>query len=162
VRHDLERGLHPLVSLLPRYLFASALATQFLALVTGLAALTDIANGLLGASVLVGLVALTVLFVDYTTAPVGSLTHRLRGQASAWTSLLVVGFTLAWHVRSDTSTGAVFAIELASFVGGAVGYWAALRHAPVPSQADDDDISDGWLFHTARASSRQESGERVA
>src|SRR5262245_12739167 len=98
VRRDLERGLNPLVSLLPRYLFATALGTQFGALAIHLPALADIARGVLGAAVLVGLVALTVLLVDYTTAPTGSVTHRLRGQASAWTSVLTVGFTLAWYV----------------------------------------------------------------
>lgn len=148
MRWDLERGLHPLVSLLPRYLFATALGTQFVALVARLPALGDVARTMLGASVLVGLVALTVLFVDYTTAPVGSVAHRLRGLASAWTSVLVVGFTLAWYVYPDSSGWSVFAIELLSFAGGAVGYWEAVRQAPgvLEDEADDVDDVDGWPF----------------
>jgi hypothetical protein len=157
VRRDLERGLNPLVSLLPRYLFASALLAQIAALVLGLPALRDIARGVLGAAVIVGLVALTVLLVDYTTAPVGSVTHRLRGLASAWTSVLVVGFTLAWYVHADATPLAVFGIELLAFAGGAFGYWEAMRQVPDALHPDTDadplgfdpDAVDGWPFSTA-------------
>jgi hypothetical protein len=148
MRRDLERSLNPVVSLLPRYLFAAALATQLLAIAVRLPALSDIARVLLGAAVLVGLVALTVLLVDYTTAPVGSVTRRLRGLASAWTSVLVVGFTLAWYVHAQVGAGAIFAIELASFAGGAFGYREALRHAPVSLHGEMDEI-DGWPFQPA-------------
>jgi len=157
VRRDLEKGLHPLVSLLPRYLFAAALGTQFVALVIRLPALADVARTMLGTSVLVGLVALTVLFVDYTTAPVGSVAHRLRGLASAWTSVLVVGFTLAWYVYSDASGWSVFAIEALAFAGGAVGYWEALRQAPGALEGESDEVDDvdGWPFRGAVTQERQ-------
>jgi len=151
MRRDLERSLNPLVTLLPRYLFASALATQLLALVLDVPALHDIARGILGAAVLVGLVVLTVLFVDYTTAPVGSVTHRLRGLASASTSVLVVGFTLAWYVRADVPAGALFAIELIAFAGGAVGYWEVLRQAPASLDEDGEEmLDDAWPFPATR------------
>jgi hypothetical protein len=139
-----------LVSVLPRYFFAAALATQLVALAVPLLASADIAHAMLGAAVLVGLVALTVLLVDYTTAPAGSVTQRLRGMASAWTSVLVVGFTLAWYVFPDATPGSVFAIEMVSFAGGALGYWQALRHGPAALNDDPDEMSEGWPFPAVR------------
>jgi hypothetical protein len=129
---------------LPRYLFATALAAQLFALAVRLPALTDIAHALLGMAVLVGLIALTALLIDYTTAPVGSVAHRLRGRASAHSSVLVVGYTLAWYVHADATAWAVFAIEVLSFAGGAAAYWDAWRQAPSPEDADE--TVDGWPF----------------
>jgi hypothetical protein len=131
VRRDLERGLNPLVALAPRYLFASALLTQFVALIGRLPALADIARGVLATALVVGLVTLTVLLVDYTITPVGSRAHRLRGLASAWTSAMVVGFTLAWCLDAQGVTGGpVFLIELVAFGGGILCARDALRLMP--------------------------------
>jgi hypothetical protein len=137
VRWDLERGLNPLVALLPRYLFGSALVAQLVALVGGLPALGDIARGVLGLALLVGLVALTALLVDYTITPVGSRAQRLRGLASGWTSAMVVGFTFAWYLDAEgASAGAVFLVELVSFVGGILGARDALRVMPADPYGD--------------------------
>ncbi len=160
MRRDLERGLNPLTSVLPRYLFAAALVVQLVALVVGLPALRDAARGVLAVALVVGLVALTVLLVDYTIAPAGSVTHRLRGLASAWTSALVVGFTLAWYLDAEGArSGAVFAVELVSFAGAILCTRDSLRlFAPgaegelsgVPTVLDAPDSPDGWPFRPAR------------
>ncbi len=139
MRRELERGMNPLVWLLPRYLFAAALGSQAVALVIPLAALGAISRGLLGTAVVVGLVALTVLLVDYTSAPVGSVAARLRGLAAAWTSVLVFGFTLAWYVWPDVTQLAVFGVELVSFAGGAFGAWEAQRLLPAEREEEDDE-----------------------
>ncbi|HEY7222328.1 MAG TPA: hypothetical protein VH561_01735 [Micromonosporaceae bacterium] len=156
MRRDLQRGLNPWVSLLPRYLFASALLSQLVALVVRLPALRDIARGVLGTAVVVGLVTLTALLVDYTTAPVGSVAYRLRGLASAWTSVLVVGFTLAWYVYGEAAPGSVFGIELVAFAGGAFGYWDAVRMVPEPDDEEAEEMvlaeagdTEGWPFRSA-------------
>jgi hypothetical protein len=144
--------LNPLVALLPRYLFAAALTAQFVALVVPLAALADVARGLLGTAVLVGLIALAVLVVDHTTAPVGSVMRRLRGLACAWTSAMTVGFTLAWHVFAQAAPASVFALELVAFAGGLYGYREALRVEPVLAQ-DGDEGEEGplaWPVRPAR------------
>jgi hypothetical protein len=159
VRRDLERGLNPLTSLLPRYLFGAALLVQFVALVVRLPALRDAARGVLAVAVVVGLVALTVLLIDYTIAPTGSVAHRLRGLASAWTSALVVGFTLAWYLDAEgAAAGQVFAVELASFTGAMLCARDALRLGPGRWEGDVDDAptvlerhtSDGWPFRPVR------------
>jgi hypothetical protein len=159
VRRDLERGLNPFVALLPRYLFGAALAAQLVVLTVPLPALRDVARGLLATAVLVGLVALTALVVDYTTTPVGSVAQRLRGLATAWTSAMTVGFTLAWYVRAEATAVAVFGIELVAFAGGAYVYREAVRVLPRLAEQDLDDEDEamagfvatgGWPFRPAR------------
>jgi hypothetical protein len=156
VRRDLERGLNPLVSVLPRYLFAAVLPAQFVAAVAGLPALRDIARGVLALAVLVGVVALTVLLVDYTIAPAGSMSHRLRGLASAWTSALVVGFTFAWYLEAEGARpGVVFLVEVVSFAAAVLCSRDALRltqHAgdsDAPAAIDASEFS-AWPFRPAR------------
>jgi hypothetical protein len=137
VRRDLERGPNPIAALLPRYLFASALVSQLVALIAGLPAIADIARGVLATAVIVGLVALTFLLVDYTIAPAGSRAHRLRGLASGWTSAMVVGFTFAWCLDTQGAhAGSVFLVELVSFAGAMLCARDALRLAPVDSYGD--------------------------
>lgn len=137
MRRDLERGVNPLVALLPRYLFGSALLAQFVALIGRLPALADIARGVLTLAVLVGLVALTVLLVDYTITPAGSRAHRLRGLASGWTSAMVVGFTFAWYLGAGgAGAGPVFLVELVSFAGAIIGAREAIRLMPVDPYGD--------------------------
>lgn len=137
MRRDLERGPNPVVALLPRYLFASALVSQLVALIAGLPSITDIARGVLATAVIVGLIALTYLLIDYTIAPAGSRAHRLRGLASGWTSAMVIGFTFAWCLDTQGAhAGSVFAIELVSFVGGMLCARDALRLAPIDSYGD--------------------------
>ncbi|MBX6749807.1 MAG: hypothetical protein IRY85_09065 [Micromonosporaceae bacterium] len=137
MRRDLERGPNPVVALLPRYLFASALVSQLVALIAGLPAIADIARGVLATAVIVGLVALTVLLVDYTITPAGSRAHRLRGLASGWTSAMVIGFMFAWCLEAEGAhAGSVFLVELVSFAGGMLCARDALRLAPVDSYGD--------------------------
>jgi hypothetical protein len=137
VRRDLERGLNPFVAVAPRYLFASALLTQLLALFDRLPALADIARGVLATALVVGLVALTVLLIDYTITPVGSPAHQLRGLASAWTSAMVVGFTLAWCLDAEGVTGGpVFLVELVAFAGGLLCARDAQRLMPTDQYGD--------------------------
>jgi hypothetical protein len=137
VRRDLERGPNPVVALLPRYLFASALVSQVVALVVGLPAIADIARTVLATAVVVGLVALTFLLVDYTIAPAGSRAHRLRGLASGSTSAMVVGFTFAWCLAAEGApAGLVFLVELAAFAGGMLCVRDALRLAPIDAYGD--------------------------
>jgi hypothetical protein len=125
------------VALLPRYLFGSALVAQFVALVTGVPALADIARVVLAMALVVGVVALTVLLVDYTITPVGSQAHRLRGMASGWTSAMVVGFTFAWYLNAEGATaGLVFMVELFSFLSGILGTRDALRLTPADPYGD--------------------------
>ena len=122
MQRNLERALNPLLSLLPLSLFAVAVLSDFGALISGMAAFGAIADGVLAAALLVGLVTLTALFVDYTTAPVGSLAQRVRGLASASTSGMVAGFTLAWYLRADGAAGGpVFLLEVVALLGGLVG-----------------------------------------
>jgi hypothetical protein len=143
VRRDLERGLHPLAVLPPQYLFGAALLFQVSALV-GLPSFVAIAQGVLATALVVGLVALVYLFVDYTTSPIGSLAHRVRGLASAATSCMVVGFTLAWYVRDQVPPIGVLAIELVAYAAAlAATRWATASGA----------VSfrpDGWPFSPAR------------
>lgn len=137
MRRDLERGLNPFLAVLPRYLFASALLSQFIALIVGLPALTDIARRVLAVAVVVGLAVLIVLLVDYTITPAGSRAHRLRGLASAWTSAMVVGFTFAWCLGTEgAAPGSVFLVELVSFLGGLICARDAHRLMPVDSYGD--------------------------
>jgi hypothetical protein len=137
VRRELERGLNPLVALLPRYLFGSALVAQFVALVTGVPALGDIARVVLAMALVVGVVALTFLLVDYTITPAGSQAHRVRGMASGWTSAMVVGFTFAWYLNAEGATaGLVFMVELFSFLSGILGTRDALRLTPPDPYGD--------------------------
>jgi hypothetical protein len=142
VRRDLERGLHPLVALLPRYLFGAALVGQAVVLTVPLDALHDVARALLGTAVMVGLAVLAFVVVDFTTAPVGSITHRLRGLAAAWTAVMTVGFTLAWYVAAHATPSAVFAIELVAFAGGFYGYREAVRLVPRLAEQDSDEDDD--------------------
>lgn len=144
MRRDLERGLHPLVALLPRYLFAAALLAQAVVLAVPLDALHDVARALLGTAVAVGLAVLAFVVVDFTTAPVGSVTHRLRGLATAWTAVMTVGFTFAWYVAEHAAPAAVFTIELIAFVGGFYGYREAVRLVPRLAEQDADE-DDGEL-----------------
>jgi hypothetical protein len=127
------------VAVLPRYLFAAALLAQFVATTVPLDALHDVAHGLLGTAVLVGLVALGVLVVEFITAPVGSVTHQLRGLATAWTATMTLGFTFAWHVLGHATAGGVCAIELVAFAGGSYGHRESVRLAPHLAGQDVDD-----------------------
>lgn len=137
MRRDLERGPNPVAALLPRYLFASALVSQLVALIVRLPAIADIARGLLAMAIVVGLIALTFLLVDYTIAPAGSRAHRLRGLASGWTSAMVIGFTFAWCLGAQGApAGVVFVVELVSFAGGMLCARDALRLAPADSYGD--------------------------
>ncbi len=147
VRQDLERGLNPLVSLFPLYLFTSAVLAQLSALVIPLSAMGDIARALLATAAIVGLIASTILLVDYTTAPVGSVTARLRGLSSASTTSMAVGFILAWYMHVDGAAElAVAAVEVVSYGCGLLG-WKAIREfgATVPSAEEAD--PDGWPFN---------------
>jgi hypothetical protein len=150
VQRTLDRGLNPLLSLLPLSLFAVAVLADFGALMSGLAPFGDIASGVLAAALLVGLVTLTTLFVDYTTAPTGSVAHRVRGLASACTTGMVAGFTLAWYVRGDGGgSGAVFLLELVAFLGGLVGYLIA--RAPQPDAGTAEFRGGvGWITTLTR------------
>jgi hypothetical protein len=147
VRRDLERGLNPLVSLLPLYLFGSAVLAQLAALAIPLAAMDDIARGVLATAAVVGLVTATILLVDYTTAPVGSVTARLRGLSSASTTGMAVGFILAWYMHVDGAAGlAVAAVELVSYGCGLLG-WRAIRTYASTVPAAEDHEDDGWPFN---------------
>ena len=146
VQRALERGLNPLLSLFPLCLFAVAVLADLGALMSGLASFGDIAGGVLAAALLVGLLTLTVLFVDYTTTPIGSVAHRLRGLASAYTTGMVAGFSLAWYLRGDgLGSGPVLVLELLSFVGGVLGYLAVRTPGPVPVERLGD---MSWLAVT--------------
>jgi hypothetical protein len=126
VRRDLERGLHPLVVLPSQYLFAIALLFQVAALV-GLPSFVALANGMLATALAIGMLTLVYLLVDYTTAPTGSLAHRVRGVACASTSCMVVGFTLAWYAHGQVAAVGVLAIELVAYVAALVGNrWATM------------------------------------
>jgi uncharacterized membrane protein len=147
VQRALERGLNPLLSLLPLSLFAVAVLADLGALMSGMSAFGDIASGVLAAALLVGLVTLTVLLVDYTTAPAGSVAHQVRGLASAYTTGMVAGFSLAWYVRDGVSGGPVFLLELASFLAGLVGY--LLSRSPQPDSGEPRS-GLGWITKIAQ------------
>jgi hypothetical protein len=98
----------------------------------------------LATALVVGLITLTALLVDYTTAPVGSVAHRVRGVASASTTFMVVGFTLAWYLGDGVSRGAVFFLELTAFLGGLFG--SMLARAPQAPGMFEARSSDGWPF----------------
>ena len=145
MQRALERGLHPMLSLFPLSLFAVALLADLGALMSGLDPFGDIATGVLATALLVGLVALTALFVDYTTAPVGSVAHQVRGVASACTTAMVAGFTLAWYLHKDgASSGPVFLLELVAFLGGVVGH--LLSRSPQPEAGTAEPRGGfGWI-----------------
>jgi hypothetical protein len=143
VRRDLERGLHPLVVLPPQYFFGAALFFQVTALV-GLPSFVAMAQGVLATSLVVGLLALVYLLVDYTSAPVGSQSHRVRGLASAATSCMVIGFTLAWYVHDQVPAIGVLAIELVAYVAAlGCSRWATLTNWVTAQH-------DSWPFRPAR------------
>ncbi len=145
MQRALERGLNPLLSLLPLSLFGIALLADLGALMSGMVAFGDIAGGVLATALLVGLVTLTALFVDYTTAPVGSVAHRVRGLASASTTVMVAGFTLAWYLHGDgLGSGPVFVLELAAFLGGLLGYLASRIPQPDAGMAESRS-GVGWI-----------------
>ncbi len=149
MQRALERGLNPLLSLLPLSLFAVAVLADFGALVSGMSAFGDIAGGVLAAALLVGLVTLTVLLVDYTTSPAGSVAHRVRGLASAYATAMVAGFSLAWYLRDGMSGGPVFLLELGSFLAGLVGY--LLSRSPQPDAASGEPRTGlGWITKIAK------------
>jgi hypothetical protein len=137
VQRDLERGPNPVVALLPRYLFTSALLSQLVALGISLPAIADIARGLRATAVVVGVVALTVLLVDYMITPAGSPAQRLRGWTSGWTSTMVFGFMLAWFLDAEgVPAVAVFLVELVSFAIGVLCARDVLRLMPIDTYGD--------------------------
>jgi hypothetical protein len=145
VQRALERGLNPLLSLLPLCFFGTAVVFQFAALLAGLPVFGDLARGVLATALVVGLITLTALLVDYTTAPVGSVAHHVRGVASASATFMVVGFTLAWYLGGDGgSRGAVFFLELTAFLGGLFG--SMLARAPQAPGMFEARSGDGWPF----------------
>jgi len=145
VQRTLERGLNPLLTLLPLCFFASALLFDFAALLVGLPVFGDLARGVLATALVVGLITLTALLVDYTTAPAGSAAHRVRGLASASATFMVVGFTLAWYLSGDgIGPGAVFLLELVAFAGGLAG--SMLARSPQAPGMFEAHGADGWPF----------------
>ena len=148
MQRALERGLNPLLSLLPLSLFAVAVLADLGALMSGMSAFGDIADGVLAAALVVGLVTLTALLVDYTTAPAGSVAHQVRGLASACMTGMVAGFSLAWYLRDGLSGGPVFVLELGSFLAGLVGY--LLSRSPHPDAGMGEPRSGlGWISKIA-------------
>ena len=112
MRRDLERDLHPLITLLPRYLFAAALLAQRVALATSCRASSDAARA-----------------------------TSWAWRAAAWTSAMTVGFTLAWYMAAHATPTAVLAIELVAFAGGTYGYREAVRLMPRLGEHDDDALT---------------------
>ncbi len=152
MQRALERGLNPLLSLLPLCLFGAAVLFDLGALISGLTAFGDIGRRVLATALLVGLVALIALFVDYATAPVGSLAHRLRGVASASTTGMIVLFTMAWYLRGDgVATGHVFVLELLGYAFGVAGSMLA-RTPPNPASIEPRSTDFGWLTLVDRLS----------
>ncbi len=145
MQRTLERGLNPLLTLLPLCFFGSALLFDFAALLVGLPVFGDLARGVLATALIVGLITVTALLVDYTTAPVGSVAHRVRGLASASATFMVVGFTLAWYLGGDkVGPGPVFLLELVAFLGGLVGFM--LARSPQAPGLFEARSGDGWPF----------------
>jgi uncharacterized membrane protein len=146
VQRTLERGLNPLLSLLPLCFYGTALLFDFGALLIGLPVFAELAHWVLTTAIVAGLISLTALLVDYTTAPVGSVAHRVRGLASASTSFMVVGFTLVWYLRGDGAGGGnVFVLELVAYLGGLLGSTVARSPRPAPGMFETRN-SDGWPF----------------
>ena len=124
MRKALERGLNPLLSVLPLCLFGAAVLVDFGAIVSGIDLFAAVAYWVVAIAIVVGLVASTALLIGFTTAPVGSVAHRVRGLASASTTGMVVGFILAWFVRGDGGA-TVLVLEALAFLGGLAGAIAA-------------------------------------
>jgi uncharacterized membrane protein len=153
VQRALEKSLNPLVSVLPLCLFGAAVLVDFGALVSGIQFFGRISYWVVATSLLVGLVTLTVLLVDFTTAPVGSVAHRVRGLASASMTGLVVAFAFAWFLRSDGSPGgnaAVFLLELLAFLGALIGYTAARLPRRPRGLFEARAHEAGWPFGATR------------
>jgi uncharacterized membrane protein len=147
VQRVLERGLNPLLSLLPLSMFAVALLADLGALMSGLASFGDIADAVLAVALIVGLLALTALLVEYTTAPVGSVAQHVRGSAGALATCMVGGFALAWSMRGvGAAGGLVFVVEMLSFAGGLLGHLLMRTPAFEPVERVGD-VS--WLSVTA-------------
>ena len=144
MQRDLERALNPLLSLLPLCFFGSALVFAFGAVLVGLPVFGDLAYWVLGTALVVGLVTLTALLVDYTTAPVGSLAHRVRGLASASTTFMVAGFALAWFLRDEVGAGSLFLLQLVAYLGGLLG--SMLVRSPRTPGIIEARNNDGWPF----------------
>jgi uncharacterized membrane protein len=151
VRKALERGLNPLLSVLPLCLFGAALLVDFGAIVSGFGLFGKVAYGVVALAILVGVVAATALLIGFTTAPVGSVAHRVRGLASASTTGMVVGFILAWFLRDDGGTagnGAVLVLEALAFLGGLAGAIAARspHHPRGLFETSSTSTEVGWPF----------------
>jgi uncharacterized membrane protein len=155
VQRALERGLNPLLSVLPLGLFGAAVLFDFGSLVSGFDLFGGIAYWVLATAVLGGLICLTALLVDFMATPVGSLAHRMRGLASASISATTVTFTFAWLLRTEGPRGgntAVFLLEVAAFVGGVVGVVAAkaIRRPFVIEFRRPRSADPSWPFEPAR------------
>jgi uncharacterized membrane protein len=149
VQRVLHRGLHPLLSTLPLCFFGGAVLVDLGALVSGFHLFGQIAYWVVTAALLVGLITSTALLVDFTTSPVGSVAHRVRGVASAAITGVVVAFTLAWYVRGDSPSGGVVLLETVSFLAGLLG----MAVAKVPESSRQPGLFEvsadqAWPFTT--------------
>ena len=153
MRKALERGLNPLLSVLPLCLFGAAVLVDFGAVVSGFDLFGTVAYWVVAIALMVGLVASTALLIGFTTAPAGSVAHRVRGLASASTTGMVVGFTLAWFLRGEGGAdGVAVLLETVAFLGGLAGAIAARapHHPPGMFEASSTSTDVGWPFGAAR------------
>jgi uncharacterized membrane protein len=151
VQRALQRGLHPLLSTLPLFLFGGAVLIDLGASVSGFRLFGEIAFWVATIALVVGLITATVQLVDFTTSPVGCVAHQVRGVASASLTAAVVGFTLAWYLRGGGHTapsGAVVLLETLAFFIGLVGSAAARITTPRGGLLEVS-AEQGWPFNRA-------------
>jgi uncharacterized membrane protein len=151
VQRALQRGLHPLLSTLPLFLFGGAVLIDLGAMVSGFQVFGEISYWVATIALLVGLVTATVQLVDFTTSPVGCVAHRVRGISSASLTAAVAGFTLAWYVRGGGHAapgGAVLLLEVFAFLIGLVGSAAARVTLPRRGLLEVS-AEQGWPFNPA-------------
>lgn len=123
-----DQQFNPLLPVLPVALFGSVVLFDFGALISGVDFFGTVARWDLAAGLVVGLVVLTVLLVDLTTAPIGTASRRVLGVVSAATSVMVVLFTMVWWIRTDGDpavNNSLFLVEITGLAAGVAGGWYA-------------------------------------
>jgi len=123
-----EQQFNPLLPVLPIALLGSVVLFDFGALISGVDFFGTVARWDLAAGLVVGLVVLTFLLIDLTTAPIGTASRRVLGVVSAATSVMVVLFTMVWWIRTDGDPAAnpgLFLLEIMGLAAGVAGGWHA-------------------------------------
>jgi len=123
----LGHPVHPMVIVLPLGLFIGAVVFDALALSRGTSIFALVGYWNIAGGILTGLLAAVFGFLDWLAIPSGTRAKRIGLLHGASNVIVVLGFAVAWWLRSNqvdaAPTAGVFAIEIAALGLGAVAGW---------------------------------------